>query len=53
MLTSVLIKAEGIHLSKIVLKVLFDNQRAIHLYKKCFFNEFDRDDKYIYMKRLI
>ncbi len=47
MLTSVLIKAEGIYLSKIVLKVLFENQRAIHLYKKCLFNEFDRDDKYI------
>lgn len=53
MLTSVLIKAREMCLSKIVLKVLPDNQRAIRLYQKCFFDEFDRDTNYIYMKKIL
>ena len=39
--------------SQVVLKVLLDNQRAIRLYQKCFFDEFNRDNNYVYMKRVL
>lgn len=53
MLTSVLIKVKEMCVSQVVLKVLTDNQKAIRLYQKCFFDEFDRDDNYIYMKKVL
>lgn len=53
MLTSVLTKAKEMCFSKVVLKVLPDNQRAICLYQKCLFDEFNRDNNYIYMKRIL
>lgn len=53
MLSSVLIKAKGMHLSRIELKVLPDNERAVRLYQKCLFDEFHRDDNYIYMRKLL
>ena len=52
-LISTLTKAKVMGFSKIVLKVLPDNQRAIRLYQKCLFDEFNRDDNYIYMKRVL
>lgn len=53
MLSSVLIKAKEMCLSELVLKVLPDNPRAVRLYQKCLFEEYDRNSNYIYMKRLI
>ena len=52
MLTLVLAKAKEMCFSQVVLKVLLDNQRAIRLYQKCFFDEFNRDNNYVYMKRI-
>ena len=53
MLTLVLAKAKEMCFSQVVLKVLLDNQRAIRLYQKCFFDEFNRDNNYVYMKRVL
>lgn len=53
MLSLVLTKAKDMYLSKVVLKVLLDNQRAIRLYQKCLFEECSRDDHYIYMRKKI
>jgi len=39
------------HILKVVLKVLLDNQRAIRLYQKCFFEEYGRDNNYVYMRK--
>lgn len=51
MLTLVLARAKEMHILKVVLKVLLDNQRAIHLYQKCFFEEYERDNNYVYMRK--
>lgn len=53
MLTLVLTRAKEKCISKVVLKVLPNNQRAIRLYQKCFFDEYNRDDNYVYMKKIL
>ena len=43
---------ETLGLQKIVLRAKPDNARAIHVYKKCGFREYDRNDEHVYMEVL-
>lgn len=53
MMIALLSKAKKMNFSNIVLKVLPDNQRAIHLYQRCSFSEYNKDDTYLYMKKIL
>lgn len=43
---------ETLGLQKIVLRAKPDNARAIHVYKKCGFREYDRNGEHVYMEVL-
>jgi RimJ/RimL family protein N-acetyltransferase len=43
---------ENLGLRKIVLRAKPDNARAIHVYSKCGFREYDRDGEHVYMEVL-
>lgn len=53
MLSALLSKAKELGISRVVLKVLKENHRAINLYNKFFFKEYIRDEHYIYMHKIL
>ena len=46
-------KALDLGLTKVRLKVLHDNTRAIFLYIKCKYKQIDQDSKYLYMEKCL